>query len=67
MPSLFSGKIGAVLTRNWKNKVKGRDIFDYDFYLTNKTKINPNYLRQLLINFSLIKENDVFNKKCLKI
>ena len=57
----------AVLTRNWKNRVKGRDIFDYDFYLTNKIKINPDYLRQLLINSSLIKKMMFFNKKCLKI
>lgn len=65
MPSLFSGKIGAVLTRNWKKRTKGRDIFDYDFYLTNKIKINQNYVRHLLISSSLIKE-DEFNQKILK-
>lgn len=46
--------------------MKRRDIFDYDFYLTNKIKINPDYLRQLLITSSLINENDVFNEKMLK-
>lgn len=46
--------------------MKGRDIFDYDFYLTYKIKINPDYLRQLLITSSLINENDVFNEKMLK-
>ena len=33
MPSLFAGKIHAVICRAWKNRVKGRDLYDYVFYL----------------------------------
>lgn len=32
-PSLFAGKIHAVLCRAWQNRVKGRDLYDYVFYI----------------------------------
>ncbi|MBR7091441.1 MAG: nucleotidyl transferase AbiEii/AbiGii toxin family protein, partial [Clostridia bacterium] len=35
MPSLFAGKIHAVLCRAWKSgRVKGRDLYDYIFYIS---------------------------------
>ena len=33
LPSLFAGKIHAVICRAWKNRVKGRDLYDYVFLL----------------------------------
>lgn len=41
MSTLFSCKLLAVLKRNWKTRVKGRDYFDFLFYVTNQVK--PNY------------------------
>ena len=38
--SLFAGKISAVLCRNWQTRTKGRDFYDYVFYLKNNTKVN---------------------------
>lgn len=43
-PSLFAGKTAAVLNRNWKNRVKGRDLYDYVFYLQNGIGVNLDYL-----------------------
>lgn len=40
MPSLFAGKIHAVICRAWKNRVKGRDLYDYVFYLSRGTRVN---------------------------
>lgn len=40
MPSLFAGKIHAVICRAWKNRVKGRDLYDYVFYLSRGTAVN---------------------------
>jgi predicted nucleotidyltransferase component of viral defense system len=40
MPSLFAGKIHAVICRVWKNRVKGRDLYDYVFYLSRGTQVN---------------------------
>lgn len=31
MPSLFAGKLHAVICRAWKNRVKGRDLYDYGY------------------------------------
>ena len=64
--SLFAGKIHAILCRLWKNRVKGRDLYDYVFYLSNKIKPNLNHLQARLIDSNYIKPNDEFNKKILK-
>ena len=40
MPSLFAGKIHAVIGRAWSNRVKGRDLYDYVFYLARGTRVN---------------------------
>jgi predicted nucleotidyltransferase component of viral defense system len=40
MPSLFAGKIHAVISRVWKNRIKGRDLYDYVFYLSRGTAVN---------------------------
>jgi len=43
-PSLFAGKIHAVICRGWKNRVKGRDLYDYVFYLGRGSKVNLPHL-----------------------
>lgn len=32
-PDLFAGKLHALLFRKWKNRVKGRDWFDFEWYI----------------------------------
>lgn len=44
MPSLFAGKIHAVLCRGWQNRVKGRDLYDYIFYLSRRTPVDLPHL-----------------------
>ena len=39
-PSQFAGKIHAILCRNWSYRIKGRDLYDYIFYLAKNTKVN---------------------------
>lgn len=46
MPSLFAGKIHAVLCRDYKNRVKGRDFFDYIWYLKRGTRVNIYHLQK---------------------
>ena len=43
--SLFSGKLHALICRNW---VKGRDYYDYLFYLGNNVKPNIKYLENAI-------------------
>lgn len=53
-PSLFAGKIHAVLARAWQSRVKGRDLYDYVFYLSRGTTVNLPHLRQRLIDSAYI-------------
>lgn len=45
-PSLFSGKIHALLCRNWKQREKGRDFYDYVWYLSENTPLNLVHLEE---------------------
>ncbi len=47
-PTLFSGKIHAVLCRDYRHRVKGRDYYDYLFYVGKGTAINLVYLSNKL-------------------
>ncbi|MBR1662195.1 MAG: nucleotidyl transferase AbiEii/AbiGii toxin family protein [Acidaminococcaceae bacterium] len=53
-PSLFAGKIHAVICRGWKSRVKGRDLYDYVFYLGRGTKVNLAHLRARLVDSGYI-------------
>lgn len=64
--SLFSGKIHAILCRNYKNTVKGRDYYDFLFYIQNRVKPNMKYLKNKLIESKKINEYDEFNVSILK-
>jgi predicted nucleotidyltransferase component of viral defense system len=39
-PSLFAGKMDAVLSRGWKNRVKGRDWYDFAFLVRKKFRFH---------------------------
>ncbi len=49
LPTLFAGKISAVLCRGWKNRVKGRDLFDFEWYVGRDVPVNLAYLKSLLV------------------
>ena len=44
MPTMFAGKIHAILCRPWANRFKGRDLYDYIFYLNNGVPYNLAFL-----------------------
>lgn len=48
MPSLFAGKLHAVICRAWKSRIKGRDLYDYVFYLAKGTQVNLKHLNARL-------------------
>ena len=50
MPSLFAGKIHAVICRAWKSRIKGRDLYDYVFYLSRQTPVNLKHLNARLVD-----------------
>ena len=58
LPSLFAGKVHAVLCRGWKNRIKGRDLYDYVFYLQRGATLNLENLKQKLIQSNAWKVED---------
>lgn len=57
LPSLFAGKIGAVLCRAWKSRVKGRDLYDYIFYLQKNATFNLKHLQARLAQAEFIEKD----------
>lgn len=49
LPNLFAGKMHAVLCRKWKTKVKGRDWYDFEWYVKNNTKLNLEHLQERMV------------------
>ena len=45
-PSLFAGKLHALLCRGWKNRVKGRDFYDFVWYVSQNTSVNLPHLQK---------------------
>ncbi|MDK9717306.1 MAG: nucleotidyl transferase AbiEii/AbiGii toxin family protein [Trichlorobacter sp.] len=46
LPDLFAGKMHALLFRNWKNRVKGRDWYDFVWYAANHPRLHLVHLEQ---------------------
>jgi hypothetical protein len=44
LPSLFAGKLHAVLCRGWKSRAKGRDFYDFVWYVGRRVKPNLTHL-----------------------
>jgi hypothetical protein len=44
LPDLFAGKMHALLCRKWKNRVKGRDWYDFAWYAGHHPKIRISHL-----------------------
>ena len=44
LPDLFAGKMHAILFRKWKNRVKGRDWYDFEWYVKNGIPLSLDHL-----------------------
>lgn len=64
--SLFAGKIHAILCRNWNYRTKGRDLYDYIFYLSKNIGVNMPLLKEKLIDSKVLNRNDIFDIEVLK-
>ncbi len=57
LSDLFAGKMHALLFRQWKNRVKGRDWYDFEWYIKQGVKLNlDHFVERALQGASL--END---------
>lgn len=46
LPSLFAGKMHALLCRKWKNRVKGRDWYDFAWYISHYPQLKIAHLEK---------------------
>lgn len=44
LPNLYASKMHAFLFRGWKERVKGRDWFDFEWYVKNNVPLNLEHL-----------------------
>lgn len=49
---LFAGKMHALVYRGWKNRVKGRDWYDFAWYVKNNIRLNFEHLRERIRDFN---------------
>ncbi len=49
LPDLFAGKVHALLCRDWKRRVKGRDWYDFVWYVSNGTPLHLAHLEARMI------------------
>jgi hypothetical protein len=46
LPHLFAGKLHALLFRKWTNRVKGRDWFDFEWYIRQGVPVNVDHFHK---------------------
>lgn len=63
---MFAGKLHAVLARAWRTRAKGRDFYDYIFYLSRRVPVNLDHLRERLVASGTIERNEPFSISVLK-
>ncbi len=52
LPDLFAGKMHALVYRNWKSRVKGRDWYDFEWYIRFNVPLNFKHLQERIREFS---------------
>lgn len=66
LSDLFAGKMHALVFRTWKNRVKGRDWYDFEFYVRHGIPLNYTHLRERIRLFNGEELNFIEFKKRLK-
>ena len=64
LPDLYAGKMHALTFRAWKNRVKGRDWYDFEWYVRNRIPLDFEHLRARAIEFN---ELDLTKEHFLKM
>lgn len=52
LPDLFAGKMHALVYRAWKNRVKGRDWYDFVWYVSNNVPLDFEHLAERAREFN---------------
>lgn len=52
LPDLFAGKMHALVYRAWQHRIKGRDWFDFEWYVRNEVPLDFQHLQARIREFS---------------
>lgn len=52
LPDLFAGKMHALVYRGWKNRVKGRDWYDFEWYVRHNVLLDFVHLAERIHQFN---------------
>ena len=52
LPDLFAGKMHALIYRAWKNRVKGRDWYDFEWYVRHNIPLNFEHFAERVLQFN---------------
>ena len=52
LPDLFAGKMHALVYRAWKNRVKGRDWYDFEWYVRHNVPLGFMHLAERALQFN---------------
>jgi predicted nucleotidyltransferase component of viral defense system len=66
LPNLYAGKIHAVLCRKWISRVKGRDWYDFEWYVKRNTSLNLEHLQERMYESNDLDKNTKLDEKLFK-
>ena len=52
LPDLYAGKMHALVFRAWKSRIKGRDWYDFEWYVRNGIPLDWNHLQERILQFN---------------
>ncbi len=67
LPSLFAGKLHALLFRKWKNRVKGRDWYDMEWYIRKGVPLNTQHFLNRALETKDWKEETITSEQILQL
>lgn len=65
LPDLFAGKLHAVLCRKWQTRVKGRDWYDFVWFIGRGIPVHLSHLKRRMRQSGDLKPKDTLNKYLL--
>jgi predicted nucleotidyltransferase component of viral defense system len=66
-PSLFAGKMHALLFRKWQNRVKGRDWYDLEWYVKKGIPLDVNHFLTRAKDTNDWQDDDISNEQIIEL
>jgi predicted nucleotidyltransferase component of viral defense system len=67
LPDLFAGKMHALLYRQWQSRVKGRDWFDFEWYVRKGVTLNLNHFCERALQSGDLETNKLTSAEFLQL